>query len=378
MKTTGIADTANFGPEREFFVFDEVPSELGIDKAGYYGGLGRGPLELRQARARLHGARQGGLLLAGPCTTRSPTCAPRWSLTLSGRHPVRVPPSRGARRLRDRPPLSDADAHGGPGRDLQVRRRERRPGGRQDRDVHAEADLRRQRLGDAQPLQPSGRKARRSWRTSRLRGPLTACVLRRRLLMRAQRCWPSARRRRTPTGGWCRATRRRSTSSTPQRNRSAAIRSPCTQLAEGEARRVPPAGRVSQPVSRLLGDADGRPRWYRERPGPRRAGRTSTPSRIPPSASPVPAPPEALDALDLDHVPHARRASARTSSERGSSTRGRTKWTSSALAAPGRVRPLLRRLSHWLLWAGSSALSLRLAAGEQVGLPATGIIGGRA
>jgi glutamine synthetase len=35
LKTTGVADTANFGPECEFFVFDEVSFELGIHKAGY-------------------------------------------------------------------------------------------------------------------------------------------------------------------------------------------------------------------------------------------------------------------------------------------------------------------------------------------------------
>jgi glutamine synthetase len=35
LQTTGIADAANFGPECEFFVFDEVSFELGIQKAGY-------------------------------------------------------------------------------------------------------------------------------------------------------------------------------------------------------------------------------------------------------------------------------------------------------------------------------------------------------
>jgi glutamine synthetase len=35
LRGTGIADAANFGPECEFFVFDEVSFELGIHKAGY-------------------------------------------------------------------------------------------------------------------------------------------------------------------------------------------------------------------------------------------------------------------------------------------------------------------------------------------------------
>ena len=39
-------------------------------------------------------------------------------------------------------------------------------------------------------------------------------------------CWPSRTPRPTPTNGWCPATRRPSTSPTPSRNRSAAIRIP--------------------------------------------------------------------------------------------------------------------------------------------------------
>ena len=47
----------------------------------------------------------------------------------AARDPVRVPPPRGRLRrpVRDRPPLPDADAHGRPGHDLQVRGQERRP-----------------------------------------------------------------------------------------------------------------------------------------------------------------------------------------------------------------------------------------------------------
>jgi glutamine synthetase len=35
LRETGIADTAHFGPECEFFVFDEVSFELGVNTAGY-------------------------------------------------------------------------------------------------------------------------------------------------------------------------------------------------------------------------------------------------------------------------------------------------------------------------------------------------------
>ena len=74
-RSTGIADTAYFGPECEFFVFDDVHYELGpihriysVDSAeGYWNsgrpGLGYGPAE-------------GGLSTAP--ADPSTTCAPRW------------------------------------------------------------------------------------------------------------------------------------------------------------------------------------------------------------------------------------------------------------------------------------------------------------
>src|SRR5215212_3718026 len=98
--------------------------------------LGRRALELGQGRARLHGPREGGLLPAGsarhaprPAHADGPDARAR-------RHPVRVPPPRGrlGRPVRDRPSLRDADPHGRPGHDLQVRDQERRPDGGQDGD----------------------------------------------------------------------------------------------------------------------------------------------------------------------------------------------------------------------------------------------------
>ena len=81
---TGIADTANFGPECEFFVFDEVSYELSPHRVALRGRLGRRPLELGDARARLHRAREGRLLPAGARTTRCTTCAPRSCSRWSG------------------------------------------------------------------------------------------------------------------------------------------------------------------------------------------------------------------------------------------------------------------------------------------------------
>ena len=58
-----------------------------------------------------------------------------------------------------------------------------------------------------------------------------------------------------------------------RRNRSAAVpHSDVLGFAESQARRVPAAGSVFQPVSRLRGDGDGRSRWRGEQD---RSGRTS-------------------------------------------------------------------------------------------------------
>ena len=78
------------------------------------------------------------------------------------------------------------------------------------------------------------------------------------------------------------------------RNRSACVRIPITGIEpEGQAHRVPGARPVGQPVPRLLGAADGRPRRHQEqdRARRRRSTRTSTSSRRTrwPSIAQVPA-----------------------------------------------------------------------------------------
>jgi hypothetical protein len=175
--------------------------------------LVRGPLELRQARSRLHGAREGGLLPAGAARHAQRPAHADGADARAPRHPVRVPPPRGrvGRSVRDRPALPDADADGGPGDDLQVRRQERRACRGQDRDVHAEARVRRQRLGDAHaPVPLDGghaadvRQVRatpgcRSWHAD----TSPACS------RMPRRCLRSARRRRTRTAGSYPGSRRR-------------------------------------------------------------------------------------------------------------------------------------------------------------------------
>ena len=87
---------------------------------------------------------------------------------------------------------------------------------RQDGHLHAQADLRRQRLGHAlPPVAVEGRRAA-VLRRGRLRRPVRhgAATTSAACSSTPRRCWPSPTRRRTPTTGWCPATRRRSTWST--------------------------------------------------------------------------------------------------------------------------------------------------------------------
>ena len=183
------------------------------ERRALLGRLARGLLELGQARPRLHVAAEGGVLPDGAARLAARPAHGDGADARAARDRVRVPPPRGRLRrpVRDRPPLRLADEDGRPGHDLQVRGQERRPRARQVGDVHAEADLRRQRLGDALPPVPLEGRDAADGRQVGLRGPVAArpratsaaCSSTRR------RCSPSARRRRTRTGGSCPASRRR-------------------------------------------------------------------------------------------------------------------------------------------------------------------------
>jgi hypothetical protein len=177
LKSTGIGDTAFFGPEPEFFIFDSV--EWSVDMSGVYskiiseeaawstadkfegGNTGHRPRvkggyfpvpagRQPQRRARRHGARARGLRRAGRG----------------------APPRGGQRRpVRDRHQVQHAD----PARRLdagaQVHRAQRRPPVRQDRHLHAQAHRRRQRLRHARaPVDLEGRQE--PVRGQRLRRPV--------------------------------------------------------------------------------------------------------------------------------------------------------------------------------------------------------------
>jgi hypothetical protein len=176
LKSTGIGDTAYFGPEPEFFIFDSV--EWGVDMSGAHArSLRRGRLVVRrEVRRRQHRpppARQGRLL---------PGAAGRQPQRHARRH---VPRARGLRRAgRGAPPRSGHRRpvrdrhqvqHAGAARRLdpgaEVHRAQRRPQLRQDRDLHAQAHRRRQRLRHARaPVDLEGRQE--PVRRQRLRRPV--------------------------------------------------------------------------------------------------------------------------------------------------------------------------------------------------------------
>lgn len=146
LASTGIADTAFFGPEAEFYVFDSVRFATSANEGFYHIDSEAEGLEhrFRGEQPRLQGPLQGWLLPRSPGRPlRRPA---RRDLPRTGRPgpPGRAPAPRGRHRWpgRDQLQVQHAARRGRRPDALQVRREERRLAQRQDRDLHAEADLR--------------------------------------------------------------------------------------------------------------------------------------------------------------------------------------------------------------------------------------------
>ena len=167
LKSTGIADTCFIGPEAEFFVFDDVRFDQNAHEGYFHLDSVEARVEPRPRRAaepRLQAPAQGGLLPL-PAVRPADGSPQRDD---ADDDPVRASTSRRSTTRWPRP----GSARSTCGSRNSVRMadqmclykyivRERRPPARQDRHLHAQADLRRQRLRACTPTSRSGRRATR-------------------------------------------------------------------------------------------------------------------------------------------------------------------------------------------------------------------------
>ena len=230
---TGIADTAYMGPECEFFVFDEVSYDLGpnhshyaFDSAEGHWNSGKPGLgnTIREKEGyfppaphdTLHDLRSAMVLtlerLGIPCEFHHHEVASGGQCEIDLRYQTLT-------RMADQVMTYK----------YVVKNVARAAG--QDRDLHAEAALRRQRLGHAHAPVPLEGGHAADGRQVGLRGALAARPGLRRRTARCtlRRCSRSAPRRRTRTAGSSPATRRRSTSSTRSATARPASGSRCTR-----------------------------------------------------------------------------------------------------------------------------------------------------
>ena len=214
-KQTGIGDTVYFGPEAEFFVFDDVRYSATPYNTGFKLDAIELPTnsdtEYEMGNLGHRSAPRGGYFPVPPIDSlqdmRSEMLSAMASMGVKvEKHHHEVASAQHELGMK----FGTLVTHGRPHADLQILHPQRRPRLRQDGDLHAEADLWRQRLGHARaPVDLEGRQA------ALRRQPLCRPVGEVPLLHRrhhqarqgAQRLHQPARP--TPTSAWSRASRRR-------------------------------------------------------------------------------------------------------------------------------------------------------------------------
>ena len=156
MKSTGIGDTVFFGPEAEFFIFDSVKfgtgGNYGIYQIDSQEGPQAGLKDYPEGNMGHRPAIKGGYFPVPPVDGESDLRAEM--LSTMGEMGVvdrKAPPRGGAEPARARHEVRPDGDDGRPAADLQILHPQRRAQLRQDGDLHAEADLWRQRLRHALP-----------------------------------------------------------------------------------------------------------------------------------------------------------------------------------------------------------------------------------
>ena len=155
LKSTGIGDTAYFGPEPEFFIFDGIRYDTNRTRATTTSSPNEGDWNSGREGTNLgyKPRYKEGYFPVPPNDSLQDIRTEMVREMETRRHPGRKAAPRGRHRRpgRNRHALPVAGQDGRLADLVQVHLQERRDPPRQDRDLHAQADLRRQRLRHAHP-----------------------------------------------------------------------------------------------------------------------------------------------------------------------------------------------------------------------------------
>ena len=210
LASTGIADTAFFAPEAEFYIFDDVRFEVKQNSSFYHVDSEEGAWNTGREEEGGNLANKtpykGGYFPVSPVDKQADL---RDDISLKlieaglilerAHHEVGTGGQAG-----DQLPLRHDGPRGRRHPEVQVHRQEHRRAVGQDRDLHAEAAVRRQRLGHAHAPVAVERQHAAVLRREGLRRPVRhrPLVHRRHPRARARRCSRSPTRRSTATTAW--------------------------------------------------------------------------------------------------------------------------------------------------------------------------------